>query len=94
MSRFGWLVLLSLYVYHIGAVFWRLPCPNRSGTGRLDPLVSPDGPSKHVHAIFGGNSKLLSPLQGNYSLEPRLWIPHIVCEPDLVHLHKLLGSPG
>jgi len=64
MVHLEWLLLLSLYTFYTGATFWRLPCPNRSGTGRLDPLISPDGPSKHVHAIFGGNSKLLSPLQG------------------------------
>lgn len=58
MAGLGWLLLFfNLYIPHGSASFWRLPCPDRSGTGRLDPLFSPGEPSKHSHVIFGGARK-------------------------------------
>ncbi|PMD37148.1 hypothetical protein L207DRAFT_71340 [Hyaloscypha variabilis F] len=33
--------------------FWRMPCRERSGLARIDPLVSPGSISQHAHAIHG-----------------------------------------
>ena len=35
--------------------FWRMECRARSGFAQIDPLVSYDGISEHIHAIHGGN---------------------------------------
>jgi len=35
--------------------FWRLPCAMPVLDARVDPIVSPGGPSSHVHTIMGSN---------------------------------------
>ena len=35
--------------------FWRMPCPGRLMTERVDPIVNPGTMSGHVHTIAGGN---------------------------------------
>ncbi|KAI5271288.1 hypothetical protein E4T47_05393 [Aureobasidium subglaciale] len=37
------------------SAFWRMPCPGRISTERLDPIVAPGGVSGHVHTISGSN---------------------------------------
>ncbi|KAI4727415.1 hypothetical protein E4T49_04717 [Aureobasidium sp. EXF-10728] len=37
------------------SAFWRMPCPGRIATERLDPIVAPGGVSGHVHTISGSN---------------------------------------
>jgi len=37
------------------SAFWRMPCPGRVTTERLDPIVSPGGVSGHVHTVSGSN---------------------------------------
>ncbi|KAG9658955.1 WSC domain protein, partial [Aureobasidium melanogenum] len=37
------------------SAFWRMPCPGRVATERLDPIVNPGGVSGHVHTISGSN---------------------------------------
>ncbi|TKX19229.1 hypothetical protein C1H76_8607 [Elsinoe australis] len=36
--------------------FWRMSCPGRIMTSRMDPIVNPGGISGHVHTISGGNA--------------------------------------
>ncbi|ERS95148.1 WSC domain-containing protein [Sporothrix schenckii 1099-18] len=33
--------------------FWRMECRGVAGNARIDPLISPGGPSSHLHAIMG-----------------------------------------
>ena len=50
--------LTALIIYlALGSVeaFWRMPCRSRSGLARIDPLISPGGPSEHAHAIHGSS---------------------------------------
>jgi len=35
--------------------FWRLPCAGPVLDARVDPIVSPGGPSSHAHTIMGSN---------------------------------------
>lgn len=44
------------------SAFWRMPCPGRVATERLDPIVAPGGVSGHVHTISGSNVSLQSRL--------------------------------
>lgn len=37
--------------------FWRLPCHERVGLARMDPIMNPGQVSGHVHTIHGGGSK-------------------------------------
>ncbi|KAL3423325.1 hypothetical protein PVAG01_05072 [Phlyctema vagabunda] len=36
--------------------FWRMPCRQRTGIARIDPIVNFGEVSKHAHAIHGGNA--------------------------------------
>ncbi|KAF2225976.1 hypothetical protein BDZ85DRAFT_193191, partial [Elsinoe ampelina] len=36
--------------------FWRMSCPGRIMTSRMDPIVNPGAISGHVHTISGGNA--------------------------------------
>lgn len=36
--------------------FWVLGCGKPVAVERVDPIVTPGGPSNHVHAIMGGNA--------------------------------------
>ncbi|KAF4551144.1 Hypothetical protein D9617_14g076000 [Elsinoe fawcettii] len=36
--------------------FWRMQCPGRIMTSRMDPIVNPGAISGHVHTISGGNA--------------------------------------
>jgi len=41
------------------SAFWRMQCYSPLVIDRVDPIVQPDTvPSKHIHNIMGGSSKL------------------------------------
>lgn len=35
--------------------YWRMPCPGRVLTERIDPIVNPGAIASHVHTVSGGN---------------------------------------
>jgi len=37
------------------AAYWRMPCPGRVVTERIDPIIDPGQVSGHVHTVSGGN---------------------------------------
>jgi hypothetical protein len=45
--------------FYTALAFWRLPCPNQIGIGRVDPLMALGAISDHSHTIHGGNSKYM-----------------------------------
>lgn len=45
----------SLLLVPTANAFWRLPCAMPVLDARVDPIVSPGGPSSHVHTIMGSN---------------------------------------
>jgi hypothetical protein len=49
--------------------FWREVC-SVVQTGRIDPILSPDQVSGHVHKFAGGSSKLPEPRPGSALVEP------------------------
>jgi len=42
----------------IASAFWRLPCHERVGLARMDPIMNPGQVSGHVHTLHGGGSML------------------------------------
>lgn len=51
------LIALGAVAINGVAAFWRMPCRGRVGLARIDPLVSPNEVSQHVHAIHGSSGK-------------------------------------
>jgi len=39
-----------------GYAYWRMSCPGRVATERIDPIVAPGQVSAHVHTVSGGNA--------------------------------------
>ena len=39
------------------SALWRMECHGRTGLARIDPLIDPDRPSTHVHALHGSSGK-------------------------------------
>lgn len=54
-KKFAFAGLSSLLFADNVLAFWRMPCLSRSGLARLDPLVSPNSVSEHMHAIHGSS---------------------------------------
>lgn len=46
--------LLGLAIVPVDA-FWRMECAGQATFARVDPLMSPGGPSHHVHALHGSS---------------------------------------
>jgi len=50
---------LALLAAGKASAFWRMQCYSPLVTDRVDPIVQPATvPSKHIHNIMGGSSKL------------------------------------
>lgn len=54
-SGFSASALSILALASSASAFWRMPCPGRVATERLDPIVSPGKVAGHVHTISGSN---------------------------------------
>lgn len=57
-SGFSASALSILALASSASAFWRMPCPGRVATERLDPIVSPGKVAGHVHTISGSNVSL------------------------------------
>jgi hypothetical protein len=49
----------ALYILLAGPVtaYWRMSCMGVVGRGRIDPIVSPNEVSAHLHTFKGGSGK-------------------------------------
>lgn len=46
--------VLSLFASQADA-YWRMSCPGTVFSGRVDPIVTPNGVASHTHIVLGGN---------------------------------------
>lgn len=70
------MILFVILVHATPDVFWRLPCEQPTGYGRIDPIQSPGHASQHTHVIFGSGSTFLLQFdnQSTDSIWIRLWL--------------------
>ena len=59
---FGLQLLVVLYLVRGILAWWRMECPGALGLTRVDPIVSPGGPSQHLHSFHGSNGESFSTL--------------------------------
>ena len=50
---------LSVFLTEPASAYWRMSCMGVAGIARIDPIVSPNEMSGHVHTIKGASGMLI-----------------------------------
>lgn len=88
-------LLLAISTFSgIASAFWRLPCHERVGLARMDPIMNPGQVSGHVHALHGGGSMLslsvaVIDVHITYFPSPRLWLQHYLLRSSRINVHVM-----